>query len=89
VFTKKQNLNYAVFIINQAQGRGLDFNSSVEIEEHGVVFLLVSELPSTFLQYRQILGCTGRIGNKGQYSVIIFDREAKNAQGDVYVGQLL
>ena len=33
IFTKRQGGKYPVFIINDAQGRGLDFPSTTEIEE--------------------------------------------------------
>ena len=41
-----------MFIINDAQGRGLDFPSGSEIEEEGGVFLIIGKLPSSFLQYK-------------------------------------
>ena len=53
------------------------------------MYLIVGMLPSTYLQYRQYLGRTGRIGNRGQYSVILFDKEARNAEGAVYLEQKL
>jgi hypothetical protein len=49
VFTKKQWGKYPVFIINDTQGRGLDFPSSTEIEEAGGVFLIIAKLPNSFL----------------------------------------
>jgi hypothetical protein len=49
VFTKKQGGKYPVFIINDTQGRGLDFPSSTEIEEAGGVFLIIAKLPNSFL----------------------------------------
>jgi hypothetical protein len=41
-----------VFIINDLQGRGLDFPSSTEIEENGGVYLVIAKLPATYLQYK-------------------------------------
>jgi superfamily II DNA/RNA helicase len=35
------------------------------------------------------VGRTGRIGKKGQYSVILFDKDAKNRDGNDYVFQML
>jgi hypothetical protein len=64
VFSRKHSDKYPVFIINETQGRGLDFPSSTEIEDNGGVYLLVAKLPSGFLQFKQFLGRTGRIGNK-------------------------
>ncbi len=49
VFTKKQNGKYPVFIINDSQGRGLDFPSSTEIEEEGGIFLIIAIKPSSYL----------------------------------------
>ena len=49
IFTRKQKEKYSVFIINDAQGRGMDFPSSTEIEENGGVYLIVGQLPSGFL----------------------------------------
>ncbi len=70
-----------MFIINDAQGRGMDFTSSTEIEENGGVYLIVGQLPKSFLQFNQFLGRTGRIGNKAQYSIIVHDNDAKNEDG--------
>ena len=85
LFSKKHASGYPVFIINEMQGRGLDFVSSVDIEEKGGVYLLIAKMPKSFLQFRQYLGRTGRVGNKGQYSVILHDPEAKNVDGTVYL----
>jgi hypothetical protein len=52
VFTQKQPCGYSVFIINEAQGRGLDFLSSSDIEEAGGNLVIVGKLPLSFLQYR-------------------------------------
>jgi hypothetical protein len=49
VFTRKQGERYPVFIINESQGRGLDFPSTTDIEENGGVYLIVGKLPSSFL----------------------------------------
>jgi hypothetical protein len=61
---KNKEGKYPVFIINDAQGRGLDFPSSTEIEDAGGVFLIIAKLPNSFLQFKQFLGRTGRMGNK-------------------------
>jgi len=76
---------YPKFIINESQGRGLDFASTQEIEGHGGVFLILAQLPSTFLQYQQYLGRTGRISNKSQYQIILHDPDGKNVDGKIYV----
>ena len=89
IFTRKQGGKYPTFIINDAQGRGLDFPSSTEIEEAGGVFLIVAKLPSSFLQFKQFLGRTGRMGNKSQYCVILHDADAKNEEGQTYLDKKL
>jgi hypothetical protein len=89
VFTRKQGDRYPVFIINESQGRGLDFPSTTDIEENGGVYLIVGKLPFSFLQYKQFLGRTGRIGNKSQYSVLLHDTEAKNEEGTSYLEKML
>ncbi len=89
VFTRKQAERYPVFIINECQGRGLDFPSNTDIEESGGVYLIVAKLPSSFLQFKQFLGRTGRIGNKSQYSVLLHDSDAKNEEGSSYLDKML
>lgn len=49
IFTKKQGDKFPVFIISDAQGRGLDFPTSTEIEDKGGIFLIVAKLPSGYL----------------------------------------
>ena len=71
--------------MNDELGRGLDFLSSQEIEHEGGVYLIVASLPSNIRQYYQYLGRTARMNNKGQYSIIIHDRSAANANGENYV----
>ena len=73
VLSRKHRDKYPVFIINGTQGRGLDFPSTTEIEENGGLYLVIEKLPSGFLSFKQFLGRTGRIGNKAQYSVVIYD----------------
>ncbi len=73
-FTLRQNSRYPVFIVNPSQGRGIDFATNTEIENNGGVHVLISLLPQYFLQFRQFLGRTGRIGNKGSYSIYICDK---------------
>ena len=89
IFTKKQGGKYPVFIINDAQGRGLDFPSCTEIEESGGVYLIISKLPSSYLQFKQFLGRTGRMGNKAQYCVILHDADARNEDGQTYLDKKL
>ena len=60
-----------------------------EIEENGGVYLLVAKLPSSYLQFKQFLGRTGRIGNKSQYSVILLDQDAQNEDGQSYLEKKL
>jgi len=62
VFSQRQANGYSAFIINEAQGRGLDFQSSAEIEMNGGNLVIIGMLPESFLQYRQFIGRTGRIG---------------------------
>ena len=89
IFSLKQNGKYAVFIINETQGRGLDFMSSTEIEDNGGVYVVIATLPTAYLQYKQFLGRTARVGNKGQYCVIHNDKDSKNADGRIYLQQKL
>ena len=51
--------------------------------------MIVGKLPSSFLQYRQFLGRTGRIGNKGQYAVVLHDPSSKNFDGKIYLQKKL
>ncbi len=44
-FEVKVEEKYQVFIINEEQGRGIDFKSSSEIEANGGVYLIVGCLP--------------------------------------------
>jgi hypothetical protein len=74
-----------VYLINSEQARGLDFPTTYEIEQNGGNYLLLGILPSSYLAYHQALGRTGRIGNKGQYSVILYDVKANNRSGELYL----
>jgi hypothetical protein len=59
--------------------------SSTEIEDNGGVYVVIATLPTAYLQYKQFLGRTARVGNKGQYSVILNDKDSKNADGRIYL----
>ena len=63
--------------------------SSTEIEDNGGVYVVIATLPTAYLQYKQFLGRTARVGNKGQYSVILNDKDSKNADGRIYLQQKL
>ena len=78
IFTEKSNGRYQSLIISSDLGRGLDFPTDSNIEDAGGVFLIIATLPKYYLQYRQYIGRTGRIGNKGEYCVILHDKDAKN-----------
>jgi hypothetical protein len=41
-------------------------------------------LPQFYLQLRQFIGRTARIGNKGTYSLFEVDSKAKNTSSEVY-----
>ena len=64
--------------MNGSQGRGIDFGSNTDIENGGGVHVMICSMPSYFLQFRQFIGRTGRIGNKGTYGVYILDKKSKN-----------
>ena len=53
------------------------------------LYLLIAKLPSSYLQFKQFLGRTGRIGNKAQYSIILFDQDAQNDDGLSYLEKKL
>ena len=63
--------------------------SSTEIEDNGGVYVVITTLLTAYLQYQQFLGRTARVGNKGQYSVILNDKDSKNADGRIYLQQKL
>jgi hypothetical protein len=48
-FTNKVNDSYMVYLINEEQGRGLDFPTNIEIEKNGGVYLIVTCLAQRFL----------------------------------------
>jgi len=52
VFNKKHEKGYTVYLINENQGRGMDFPSSSEIEQRGGIFVIISALPSYYLQFQ-------------------------------------
>ena len=62
----------------------MDFPSSCEIETNGGVHVLIVGLPQFYLQLRQFIGRTARIGNKGSYSIFEYDCKAKNSSSEVY-----
>lgn len=84
-FQEKSNGLFSIFIINKKQGRGLDFISNLEIESNGGIFLIVGVLPSSYLELQQFIGRTGRIGNKGQYRIVIQDKSAINTESQLYI----
>lgn len=88
-FTQRVEGQYQVYLLDEEQGRGLDFPSNSEIEANGGVYLIVACLPQRFLQYSQFLGRTGRLGNKGQYSVVLFDKAVPHSDGSFYLKQKL
>jgi hypothetical protein len=47
--------------------------------------VIIASLPQYFLQFKQFIGRTCRIGNKGRYKVILFDKTARNQVGSVYL----
>jgi hypothetical protein len=48
------------------------------------VHVLIVGLPKFYLQLRQFIGRTARIGNKGTYSIFEFDKESKNSSAEVF-----
>jgi hypothetical protein len=49
-FTKIHAFRYPAFVISQQQGRGIDFPTTQEIEANGGVHVLISSVPSQFLE---------------------------------------
>ena len=47
--------------------------------------MIIAVLPKNFLSFRQFIGRTGRVGNKGVYRMIVFDSAAKNLEGDAFM----
>ena len=45
---------------------------------------MIVGLPQFYLQLRQFIGRTARIGNKGSYSLFEYDCKAKNSSPEVY-----
>ncbi len=62
----------------------MDFPSSSEIEDCGGVHVLIVGLPKFYLQLRQFIGRTARIGNKGTYSIFECNKDAKNSSAEVF-----
>ncbi len=62
----------------------MDFPSSSEIEKNCGVHVIIAGLPSFYLQMRQFIGRTARIGNKGSYSMVVLDKTQKNSSPEVY-----
>ena len=50
---------------------------------------MICSMPSYFLQFRQFIGRTGRIGNKGTYGVYILDKKSKNQDPAVFLDKKL
>ena len=50
-FTEKLGNHYQVYILDEHQGRGLDFPSKPEIEAHGGVYLIIASLPDSIKEY--------------------------------------
>lgn len=69
-----QNGRYNTFILNVKQGRGLDVPTSTAIEKAGGVYIVIAVLPRTFRELEQFKGRTRRMGGKGQYSIILWEK---------------
>ena len=50
---------------------------------------MICLMPSYSLQFRQFIGRTGRIGNKGTYGVYILDKKSKNQDPAVFLEKRL
>ncbi len=51
--------------------------------------MIIATLPRYYLEYKQFVGRTGRIGNKGQYAVVLLDKKAFNYDGETYLTKAL
>jgi hypothetical protein len=56
------------------QGRGLDIPTSSAIEKAGGIYVVIAVLPKTFREAEQFKGRTRRMGGKGQYSIILWEK---------------
>jgi superfamily II DNA/RNA helicase len=45
---------------------------------------LIAALPNFYLQMRQFIGRTARIGNKGSYTIVVLDKSQKNSEAEVF-----
>ena len=60
-------------LLNAKQGRGLDIPTSTAIEDAGGVYIIIGVTPQSFRELEQFKGRTRRMGNKGQYSIILWE----------------
>ena len=49
------------------------------------MLVVVTCIPKSSLHFKQYLGRTARMGNKGQYQVVLYDKEAKKQDGPAYL----
>jgi len=54
----------------------LDIQTSTSIENEGGIYVVIGVLPKTFREFEQFKGRTRRMGNKGQYSVILWEENS-------------
>ena len=61
-------------MLSVKQGRGLDIPTSSVIEKAGGIYVVIAVLPKTFREIEQFKGRTRRMGGKGQYSIILWEK---------------
>ena len=51
--------------------------------------MIITSMPDYYLQLQQFIGRTGRVGNKGSYSMVLYDKDARNIEADLIVKKKL
>ena len=75
--------SYPICILNEEQGRGIDFSTNNLIEEQGGNYVIVGVVPKTPRDLQQFIGRSGRMGNKAQHSIILWIDDTDMQDGNI------
>ncbi|KEJ83066.1 Helicase conserved C-terminal domain containing protein [Oxytricha trifallax] len=81
-FSKNNDDQFGVFLLNEQQGRGTDLKTTHEIQFNGGLFLIVADIFS-LRSTEQILGRIGRLHRKGTYKQVIYKQGSKETADQV------
>ena len=75
VFQAEQG--YPIILMDENLSRGLDPKTSTKIEDKGGIYVVIAKIPSTTKTLSQAIGRTKRCINKGQHSIIVWNKDKR------------